>query len=320
MSDAPPTRDLSRNGGDTWEVLLALTPMWLAFAWLVSKVQWFWTHKPDLQFGWIVLLLCVFLLWDQWARRPQPVFKLSWPLFAFGLLGCSLLFVVQIYHAAFGMMPALIMGLCAAVYLVAAANIHFVYGWTGLRYFAFPLLFLLIAMPLPTFLYSPIVNGLQHKVASVNVEVLNMLGIPAQRLGSLIHLPNGTVGVDEACSGIRSLQSTVMATLFIGYLTLKSRFLQITLFACGIGLAILGNLIRSLYLSLTANAKGVEAIDTVHDSAGWSILLFTAGGVAILSWLFAKFEKWARHAATQSENQTAPEHERPEAAANVSKA
>lgn len=279
---------------DTKEVLLALTPMWLAFAWLISKAQWFWTHKPDLQFGWIVLMLVAFLLWDNWAKRPEAVFKARWPLIVCGLIGCGLLFLVQIYQAAYGMMPALMMALGAAVYAVAAANIHYVYGWKGLRYFAFPLLFFLIAMPMPTFLQGPIVNGLQHKVASVNVEVLNILGIPARRLGSVIQLPNGTVGVDEACSGIRSLQSTVMATLFIGYLTLKSRALQVALFVCGVGLAIFGNLIRSLYLSLTANAKGVQAIDQVHDSAGWSILIFTAAGVVILSWLFAKYEKWAR--------------------------
>jgi exosortase len=280
---------------DTWEVLLALAPMWIGFAWLISKVRWFW-KKPEMQFGWIVLLLVTFLIWDNWAKRPGAVFRVRWPLFAFGLMGCGLLFVVQIYHAAFGMMPALIMGLALAVYCVTAANIHYVYGWRGLRFFAFPLLFFLIALPMPTFLYSPIVNGLQHKVASVNVEVLNILGIPAQRLGSVIQLPNGTVGVDEACSGIRSLQSTVMATLFVGYLTLKSRGLQVALFACGIGLAILGNLGRSLYLSLTANAKGVQAIDKVHDSAGWSILVFTAVGVVILSWVFGKWEKWAREA------------------------
>jgi exosortase len=212
------------------------------------------------------------------------------------LFGCALLFLVQIYHAAYGMMPALLMGLCLAVYLVAAANIHFVYGWKGLRFFAFPLLFFLIAMPMPSLLQVPIVNGLQQKVASVNVEVLNILGVPAERMGSVIRLPNGTVGVDEACSGIRSLQSTVMATLFIGYLTLKSRGLQVALFFCGVGLAIFGNLIRSLYLSLTANAQGVQAIDKVHDSAGWSILIFTAVGVVILSWVFAKWEKWAREA------------------------
>lgn len=281
--------------GDSLTALLALAPTWLAFAWLVSKAQWFWRHRPDLQFGWIVLLLSVFLLWDQWHKRPVTVFRPRWPLFCFGLFGCGLLFVAQIYHAAYGMMPALLMGFCAAVYAVAAANIHYVYGWKGLRFFAFPILFLAIALPMPSFIYGAVVNGLQHKVATINVEILNIVGVPARRIGSLIQLPNGTVGVDEACSGIRSLQSTIMATLFIGYLMLKNRFLQFALLTSGILLAVVGNLVRSLYLSLTANAKGVAAIAQVHDTAGWSILLFTAGGVALLAWLLAKLEKSLQH-------------------------
>ena len=59
-------------------------------------------------------------------------------------------------------------------------------------------------------------------------------------------------------------------------------------------LAVFGNLIRSLYLSITANNKGIASVEQVHDSAGWSILLFTAVGVAILAWLFARLEKWLR--------------------------
>ncbi len=151
--------------------------------------------------------------------------------------------------------------------------------------------FLLIAMPVPSGIQGPIVSALQNKVATFNTEVLNLVGIPALQVGSLIHLPSGTVGVDEACSGIRSLQSTIMATIFIGYLTLRRLSLQALLFVCGIALAILGNLIRSLYLSLTANARGIESVAGVHDAAGWSILTFTAVGVFIISWFFKKLER-----------------------------
>jgi exosortase len=300
-------KDAARHGpGDTRTALFALAPTWLAFAWFVSKAQWFWNHKPDLQFGWIVLLLSAFLIWDQWTKRPKPVFAVRWPFLLLGLLGCGLLFLVQVYHAAYGMMPALLMALYAAVCAVAAANIHYVYGFAGLRFFAFPILFLAIALPLPSFINGPVVNGLQHKVATMNVEILNILGIPAQRLGSLIQLPNGTVGVNEACSGIRSLQSTVMATLFIAYLTLKSRLLQFVLFASGILLALFGNVVRSLYLSLTANAKGVEAIKE-HEGAGWSIFLFTAASVVVLAWLFGKLEKWLERHSQEMEQSSAVE-------------
>src|SRR5207253_1888856 len=97
------------------------------------------------------------------------------------------------------------------------------------------------------------------------------------------------------------LQSTVMATLFIGYLTLKNRALQVVLLLSGAALAIFGNIVRSLFLSFTANSRGIASVEKVHDSAGWSILLFTAIGVAFLAWLMAKLEKAARDQMTQTQ-------------------
>jgi exosortase len=285
--------------------LVALLPSWLALAWLVSKAQWFWNHRPDLQFGWIVLMLCLFLIWDNWAKQPPLDPKFRWPGAIGALLGLVLLFIVQIYQAAFGTMAASVFGMSLAVLLVIFANLHLSYGWAGVRFFVFPFAFILIGLPLPSAIYDPIVTGLQSKVATINVELLRLFGIPAERAGSLIHLPNGTVGIDEACSGIRSLQSTVMATLFIGYLTLKSRALQVVLLLSGAALAIFGNIARSLFLSFTANSRGISSVEKVHDSAGWSILVFTAIGVAFLAWLMAKLEKAARE--QMRENQPAEE-------------
>ena len=105
---------------------------------------------------------------------------------------------MQVYQAAFGLMPAVMLGLTVGAYAVAAANIHYVYGWAGLRFYAFPLLFFLIALPLPSFLYTPLVNGLQQKVAIANVEILNLIGIPAHRWGSLIQLPNRHCGREQS--------------------------------------------------------------------------------------------------------------------------
>src|SRR6185503_11709822 len=112
----------------------------------------------------------------------------------------------------------------------------YVFGWAGVRHYGFAFAFILIALPMPTFIYNPIVSGLQHRIANLNVIILNLAGIAARQSGSLIQLPSGTIGIDEACSGIRSLQSTVMATLFIGYLSLKRRSLQVLLLGLGVGL------------------------------------------------------------------------------------
>jgi exosortase len=291
----------------TWFPLLLLSPAWLALAWLVSKAQWFWNHRPDLQFGWIVLLLSGYLLWDGWEQRPAMKLRLTLPAVVAAVLGFGIVFLFQIYQAAFGIMPAALLGLAVGVMLLCASNLLFVFGWSGLRHFGVAFAFLLIALPLPSAIYNPLISGLQHAVATVNVEILKLLGIPAQQIGSLIRLPNGVVGVDEACSGIRSLQSAVMATLFIGYLTLQRPIFQIILLVMGILLATFGNLVRSLTLSYTANAKGLEALKDLHDTAGWSILAFTGAGVVFCSWMLNKLEKqMAQPPPHRSEDRTAP--------------
>jgi exosortase/archaeosortase family protein len=70
--------------------------------------------------------------------------------------------------------------------------------------------------------------------------------------------------------------------------------LQGVLLTAGIALAIFGNLLHSLFLSLMANAHGVKSLDRYHDTAGWSILAFTTCGVVLLAWALAKFESFLR--------------------------
>jgi exosortase/archaeosortase family protein len=66
------------------------------------------------------------------------------------------------------------------------------------------------------------------------------------------------------------------------------------LFAAGILLAIIGNIGRSLFPSLMANAHGLKSLDRYHDTAGWSILLFTTCTVALLAWALSKLESSLR--------------------------
>ena len=190
-----------------------------------------------------------------------------------------------------GMKAAALMGFTFGVYLIVFGNILYSFGWLGVWHFAFGFLFLVIALPMPSIVQGIVINGLQNFVSIVTVEVLNLMGTPAKQIGSLIELPSGTVGVDEACSGIRSLQSTIMATLFIGYLSLKNLGSKLFLFIAGIVLAVIGNLIRAIYLSHIANVSGIEAVDKFHDSAGYSILAFTVVGVILLAWGMTRFEK-----------------------------
>jgi len=271
--------------------LWTLIPSWLAMLWLAAKAQWFWRSRPDLSFGWIVLLLCIYLFWEAWEKRPSVAPRPSLWSIPVTVLGIGMLFLMEMYQAALGMSPAVVMGVAVGAMLLIGGNLLFVYGWRGVRHFGFPYAFLLIALPLPSFLHGPIVNGLQNLVTHTATEILNLFGVPAQRAGSLIELPVGTVGVNEACSGIRSLQSTLMATLFISYLYLNRFWFRATLVASGVVLAFIGNLTRTLFLCSAALKKGIEEVNVVHDAAGWSIFAFTVAGVALLAWGFHTMER-----------------------------
>lgn len=285
------TPNSSRSIPNNLPLAVALLPTWLVVAWLVSKARWFWNEVPELHFGWAVLLLSAYLLWEAWESRPALELKWTWGRFGIGALGCLALLVTQIYQAAYGLTAASMSGLGIGMIFVVLANLSYVFGGHGMRHFAFSFAFLLIALPIPSLIYGPIVSGLQTAISSLTVEVLKLMGIPAERSGSLIRLPTGTVGVDEACSGIRSLQATLMATLFIGHIALKRRFLQFLLVLMGVAFAIIGNFVRSLGLSLIANSKGTSSVPLFHDAAGWSIFAFTAGAVALLAWAFGKLEE-----------------------------
>jgi hypothetical protein len=53
---------------------------------------------------------------------------------------------------------------------------------------------------------------------------------------------------------------------------------------------------------MTAYRGGPDALKAVHDSAGWSVLLFTAAGMAVLGWAMTRMEKSIQqHLASPSE-------------------
>ena len=271
-------------------VLYLWLPTLITLAWLLTKASWFWTNNPDMQFGWVIPMLSGYLLFEGFEKQPPVVGRWSVVSVLLLLVGAVFLFMTQIYQAAYGLTATSMAGLGLGFVAVAFGNLIYAYGWPGVKTFGFGLAFVLIALPIPSVIYGEIISTLQKGITVVNVEVLALLGTPASIQGNLVQLPTGVLGVDEACSGIRSLQSTVMATLFIGYLTLQRFSFRVFLFFSGLLLAILGNLIRVFSLSYSASIHGIGAVDAAHDVAGWSILAFTVVGVGVLSWVFGKIE------------------------------
>src|SRR5439155_1277417 len=90
-----------------------------------------------------------------------------------------------------------------------------------------------------------------------------LFGIPAQLEGNLIRIPNGLVGVNEACSGVRSLQTSLMIGLLFGELKRLSIFRRVMLVFAAAAIAFFGNCARAFFLVWIAATRWYRA----HESS-----------------------------------------------------
>lgn len=272
--------------------LIRHLPAFAVLAWWLLDLQVHWKSLVEFQHGWLVPPLAAFLVWERWPTLPpsQPEKSMRGPLLL-AIGSVPLLLLAELYKNAVGISPASTFALSLGCVGFLISMLWLLHGFDVTRRLIFPVLFMFVAVPIPKVIWNPIILGLQTFITQLNVEALNLLGIPALRTGNLIQLPAGTVGVDEACSGIRSVQASIMAALFLADITFRRGSVKVFFLIAGVLLAIVGNFGRSFYLSITAANRGVGAIATVHDTAGWSVLGFTSLGLIALAWWMGRVER-----------------------------
>jgi exosortase/archaeosortase family protein len=144
-----------------------------------------------------------------------------------------------------------------------------------------PLLWLLSA-PLPPGTYGRLTLALQRLITDGVVGTLHLLGIPARQSGNLIQLATTVVGVEEACSGVRSLLSCLVAAVFFSATLVRRPAARIALILMAAPLALGMNFLRSLGLTLAAD-QGWSISGWVHDASGFAVLGLTAAALAALA-------------------------------------
>jgi exosortase len=250
----------------------------LAIPWLIlaSKLTPEWELNPHYSFGWLMPFLTLFLFWKRWSDRPPPSQSLPTRSFSIGLalllIPWTLLLVI---HEANPDWRLTLWALATFVILSSILGLLHLGGTSWLSHFAFPIAFFLLAIPWPSGFESNLILTLMRWIATACVEALNWMGHAAIQQGNLIKLPEGTIGVDQACSGIRSLQANLMAALFVGELYRRSVPARFMLVAAGLALSLSLNLARALTLALLWIHHGDPAMDQWHDPAGHFILIIS---------------------------------------------
>lgn len=253
-----------------WPFMLLLGALW---AWAVSINAFFWETDPNYSYGWIVPPLVIFYLWKRLGTQPETFWspdtgagrRLNSWLLAVPALALFPLEVYRIEYHQSGIVLWVI-NLATAAFTLEGA------WWLGRRRLLgqvlFPVLFFLTAVPWPAKIATPVQQGLMTNVAQVVSEILLWLGHPVQLDGAVLKLDKGTVGIVEACSGIRSLQSGLMVSLAVGELLMLTRGRRGALVGLGVVLALLSNLVRTFTLCWIMDSQGDTAMHRWHDRVG----------------------------------------------------
>jgi exosortase len=278
------------------KVILGLLGSFVAVAALLLWPAW--RHNLDLSHGLFMPVVFLALLHESRTQGPQrwlnPGGATTLSLFALLAAGLTALVVAGLYAAALGWTHALvnftlIFALCiflgAGLVFFSTATFRLIpFNWAALV--AIGLWLLSAPMPLGT--YTRLTLTLQLWVSENVLRALHVLGVAAHRQGNIIELAGGTVGIEEACSGVRSLISCVFAALFFSASLVQRIPARILVILLAAPLALGMNFLRSLTLTLLANA-GIDIGGAWHDITGYAVLGITAvllGGLAM--WLGRK--------------------------------
>lgn len=193
-----------------------------------------WLHEDDAGHGLLLFPVALWLAWRSGLRadaRPQP----GW--------GTSLL-VGSVLIRMLGSLAAEFFTQRFSIWLAVLGVVVFCFGWGQVRHWWLPLTLLVLAIPLPALVTNQLAIPLQFEASKLGTALIHWRHIPVRTTGNVIQLPQATLFVAEACSGLRSLSALIALGVMIGGMYLRTTAGRLAIVCLAIPLAILLNGLR----------------------------------------------------------------------------
>ncbi|MCF7982763.1 MAG: exosortase A, partial [Pseudomonadales bacterium] len=222
-----------------------------------SMIQ-IWWRSETFAHGFLIFPISVYLIWsrrhqlrkisDQPDYRGLPFIALCGFIWLLARLADVL--VIQQF-AVIAMIPALVWTAC---------------GWRKAWAMAFPLSFLLFAVPAGEFL----VPSMMTFTADFTVGAVRLTGIPVFREGLFFTLPSGSWSVVEACSGVRYIIASLTLGCLYAYLTYHSYWRRLVFILFALITPVIANGIRAYIIVILGHLSGMKlAVGVDHLIYGW---------------------------------------------------
>ncbi len=254
--------------------LICLALGWLYFD-VLRRLTSDWYNDENYSHGLLVPFIAGYALWQNRAElRATAIRPMTW-LGGILLSGAVLLLWAGTVGAE--------MFITRISFLLAIISLVLYFGGKDwLKRMFFPLLLLLLAIPIPMLIFNRIAFPLQLIASDYAARVINLIGIPAFREGNVIELAQMKLEVVEACSGIRSLMSLATLAVTYAYFAEAKWWRRIALVASVIPIAIVTNAARVTVTGVMAHYRGEEAAQGFqHAFSGW--LMFLVAMILLLT-------------------------------------
>ncbi len=250
-----------------------------------------WERSETFAHGFLIFPISAYLIWLQrhtLARiPPQPDWR---GLAALAVLGFGWLFadagsvLVVAQYCLVAMIPA---------------TVWTVLGGQATRAIAFPLGFLLLAVPTGEFLIPHLMNF----TADFVVAALQLIGMPVYREGTFFTIPSGQWSVVEGCSGLRYLIASFTLGTLYAYLTYRSTKRRLIFSALSLIVPIIANGLRAFMIVMIAHLSDMKlALGVDHLIYGW---VFFGIVMLLLFWIGAYWREDHQEPETGSVSQSA---------------
>ena len=274
---------LQRDRGSWLRPLALLGLIIVMYAAVVPRLVLHWWNDPNYSHGLLVVPLAAYLVWIQRKVILAAAATPGSRGLAITLMGCGTYVV--------GVLGAELFLSRLSLAIVLAGVVWTFWGKERLVQLAFPFLLVLSVIPLPAIVYNQLAAPLQLFASWVSAAALQAVGVPIYQDGNVLHLAGVSLGVEEACSGLRSMSSLAILALLIGHFREAGLGTCLLLLVLSVPVAVAANVLRVAGTALLVEFGDLSlAMGFYHTFAGW--LVFVAGLVMLCA--IATIHHWMR--------------------------
>jgi exosortase A len=254
-----------------WLVAAAGLAICIVYASTFAEMASKWVTDASYQHGLVVPFISLWLVWRLRERLATVPLQPSW-------IGVIVLLALGVVWLVARAVDIRVLEQLAATAMIPAAVIALLGGQAG-RVLAFPLCFLLLAVPVG----QALVPVLMQITADFTVTALSASGIPVFRDGVYFSVPAGHFEVAKACSGVRYLSAAFTFGVLFAYLMLRTPSKRALFVVLSIVVPVIANGIRAYLIVLVATLSEMKyGVGVDHVIYGW---VFFIPVIGLLLWI-----------------------------------